>query len=196
MSHLYGADWNRLEDLIKAFTAAKAGNVSALKGIAKSADFPGFNIDDVLADLSGPKAGQAFRILTDTTCRGAESLGDCDVAQVHAALAALLQHPSNGCPAAAVAPFLPPMYDGSQRGKGKLGALSMVSQIVHRGSPMPGSGVVFTIENPEVPELFGELSPTEIKYDGTPEAKLVRRFYDFVEAMMIVGEGGYQVEEQ
>lgn len=196
MSNLYGADWNRLEDLIKAFDAAKAGNPATLKNLAKGTDFPGFSIDDVLADLAGPKAGQAFRIMTDTTCRGQESVQDCDVAQVHVALAELLQHPSNGCAAASIAPFLPPLYDGSQRGKGKLGALSMVSQIVHRGSPVPGSGISFTIENPEVPELFGELSPTEIKYDGTPQAKLVRRFYDFVEAMMIVGEGGYQVEEQ
>ncbi|MFN7971137.1 MAG: hypothetical protein U0166_02105 [Acidobacteriota bacterium] len=188
-------DSTRFVALVEAFEQARAGNPARLKELGKGTDLPGFSIDDVIADPSGPRAGVAFRTLAHETCRGEESLEGCDVQEVRDALARLLKAPSNGCDPATVDAFLPPRYDGTQKGKGKLGAISWLSKVVHRGSPCPGSGIAFYIPTPEVPELFGELSPTEIKYDGSPDAKLVRRFYDFVEAMMIVGEGGYQLED-
>lgn len=191
--NLYGMDSSKFSKLRKAFEDARAGQPGALRDMAKGIDLPGISIDDVLADLAGPTGGKAFTYLTHHTCRGEESLTDCDVEDVRNSLATLLKSPSNGCDPATVDQFLPPRYDGTQRGKGKLGALSWLSLAVHRGNPWPGSAIGFYIPTPEVPELFGELSPTEIKYDASPEAKRVRRFYDFVEAMMIVGEGGYQI---
>lgn len=194
VSNLHGVDWFKFEDLVKAWESARSGDGSALSKLAASVDLEGVAIGDVLADLDGDAAGAAFRLLA-RDCHADEGLEDCDVEAVRDALGRLLKSPSNGCDPADVDRFLPPAYDGSQRGKGKLGGLSWLSRIVHRGTPSAQSGVKFYIPNPEVPELFGELSPTEIKYDGSPDAKTVRRFYDFVEALMIVGEGGYQVAE-
>lgn len=191
---LFGMDTSSFEDVVEAFQAARDGDPEPLKSKAREIDFPGYTIDEVLADLEGETAGRAFAHLVHETCRGDEHLSECDIAEARDALARLLTSEANGADSEAVAQLMPPHYDGTQEASGNLGALALMSQIVHRGSPWSNCPIAFTILNPEVPELFGELSPTEVKYDDSPEASTVRRFYDFVEAMMIIGEGGYQID--
>ena len=195
MWYWYSMDSGRFDRLMAAFQSAKAGSGSGdLEALAREAELPDATVEEAIADSSGALPEKLSRALLDGYCRADAELPGVDLTEVRDALVRLLMKEVNGCRKEESDPFLPPAWDGKKEGQGRLGAIAWLSRIMYRGSPIGDDTVPFVIRSQDVPELFGELSPTEVKRDDSEDSALIDRFYEFVESLMVVGDGGYQVE--